>query len=98
MAAAGAALRRLPVAPDDSAHCRVVRRDIHFNRVTRNYANHPALAHLARCAGGHLVTGLQLHAECGVGQRLNDNALRPEIVVFACDESLQSVGPTISSN
>ncbi len=36
------------------------------------------------------MAGFQLHAERGVWQCLNDNTLRPEIVVLACDEKLQS--------
>ena len=93
--AIGIAVRCLSITPDDSTHRRVVCGDIHLNRVTGNNPDHSTLAHLPRCASRDLVTSLQFHPECGVGKRLNNDTLRSEIVVLACDKNLQSIGSAL---
>lgn len=82
----------LAVAPDDAAHRWVVGGYIDLNCVAGDDADHPSLAHLSRCAGGHLVTGLELHAEGRIRKRLYNDAFGPEIVVLASDVYLQSCG------
>lgn len=82
--------QRLPVPPDDSSHRWIVRRDVDFDGVPGDDPDHPALAHLSRRASRYFMAGFQLHTERGIRQCLHDNTLRPEIIVLACDEILQS--------
>ncbi len=88
----------LAVTPDDPAHGWVVCRNVDLDGVARDDADHATLAHLARSAGGHFVTCLQLHAERRVRERFNHDALCSEVVVLACDVSLLSIRPSSTAH
>src|SRR5580658_6179225 len=58
----------------DAPSAQVIRGDLHLHAITREDAD-PVHPHLARAVGQHLVAVLELDAEHGVGQRLDDRSL-----------------------
>jgi len=81
----------LAITPDDATHRGVVGGYIDLDGITGDDADHSTLAHLAGRTGSDLMSRLELHSKRGIRERFGHNALRPEIVVLACDECLLSI-------